>query len=133
VRSGNVRGTDAARQERSETFYFGDDELTREVRVKLVQRDVSERRAKKPERRVEPQRRSRPCPSEFNQGEIVETDTGRQTIARGVFQGGLGLRRLPRPHVEGPSKPDADERRHLERVDLDILRTRGSREHQQRQ
>ena len=45
VRSGNVCGTDAARQKRSETFYFGDDELTREVRVKLVQRDVSERRA----------------------------------------------------------------------------------------
>src|SRR5882672_12419229 len=62
VRSGNVRGTDAARQRRSEAFDFGDDELTREVRVKLVQRDVSERRAHKCQRRVEPQRRPRPRP-----------------------------------------------------------------------
>ena len=48
VRGGDVRGADAARQKRSETFYFGDDELTREVRVKLVQRHVSERRAQNP-------------------------------------------------------------------------------------
>ena len=56
VPGGNVRRTDAARQKRSEAFYFGDDELTREVRVKLVQRDVFERRIRKSERRVEPQR-----------------------------------------------------------------------------
>src|SRR6185436_15589488 len=133
VQSGHVRGADAARQKRPETFDFGDDELTREVRVKLVQRDVSERRAKRYEWRVEPQRRRRPRPTELNQGELIETDTGRQTIARGVFPAGLSLRRLLRPQIEGPAKPDADQRRHLERVDLDILRARGCRERQQRQ
>jgi hypothetical protein len=39
----DVRCTDAARQKGSESLYFGDDELAGEVRVKLVQRDVSER------------------------------------------------------------------------------------------
>jgi hypothetical protein len=34
VRSGKVGGADAAGQKRSKTFDFGDDELTREVRVK---------------------------------------------------------------------------------------------------
>jgi hypothetical protein len=44
----------------------------REVRVKLVQRDVSERRPQILERRAEPQRRRRARPAELDEREIVE-------------------------------------------------------------
>ena len=43
VRGGQVRDTQAARQKRPKAFDFLDDLLTREVCVKLVQRDVSQR------------------------------------------------------------------------------------------
>src|SRR5262249_20674661 len=100
IRGGDMRGTGAARQKRSKTLYFGDDELAGEVRVKLVQCDVSERRAREAERGFEPQRRGRLRPADLDQGEVVEPDSGRQSVALGIFQSGLSLRVLVPLNVE---------------------------------
>src|SRR5262245_65576592 len=112
-----MRRADAACQKRSEPLDFGDRELAREVRVKLVQPDVADRRAKRPERRVELQRRRRSRPAELDQREIIEANTGGETVARGVPQGGLRPRGLVRLDIEGSTEPQAGARRHLAATD----------------
>ena len=75
--------------------------------MKLVQGDVTERRAHCLQRRANAASTSTASIG-IPRGELIEADTGRQTMAPASFHVAR-LRRLVRPHVEGPAQPEADE------------------------